>query len=42
MSDGTAGKWDELIEIMDTLSDCRAHFVMLLAKLYQDIERRGK
>lgn len=36
------GKWDELIGIMNELSDCRAHFVMLLARLYLDMERRGK
>lgn len=36
------GKWDELIGIMNELSDCRAHFVILLAKLYRDMERRGK
>ena len=38
----TNGKWGELIEIMNELSDYRAHFVVLLAKLYRDMEREGK
>lgn len=41
-TDKTQGKWNELIEIMDELSAYRAHFVVLLAKLYRDMERNGK
>lgn len=41
-TDNTEGKWDELIEIMNELSAYRAHFVVLLAKLYRDMERNGK
>lgn len=36
------GKWDELIEIMDGLSGRSVHFVILLAKLYRDMEERGE
>lgn len=35
-------KWSELIEIMNELSDYRAHFVVLLAKIYLEMEREGK
>lgn len=36
------GKWDELIGIMNELSDCRAHYIILLAKLCLDMERKGE
>lgn len=36
------GKWDELIDIMNELSEYHAHFVILLAKLYLDMERNGR
>lgn len=42
MSEGTDGKWEELIEIMNTLPDYRAHFVILLAKVCQELEREEK
>lgn len=35
-------KWSELIEIMNELSDYRAHFVVLLARSYLRLERAGK
>lgn len=36
------GKWDELIGIMNELSDCMAHYVILLAKLCLEMEREGE